>query len=143
MKNKATQLIGIMATVGFAALLSSCAVTTRSFEGTSETAVNTADASSEFTSSTFPRDVSQSQADRVDAFATANLDRLREDMARGEGEHLTAFSHLLNISPNHRTEFFALAKGKYPDVFRSEPTTPKEMVARLTTELDAYPGWRQ
>jgi hypothetical protein len=129
---------------GLMGLLSACAVTTRSTEGTSETLENTTDASSDFTSSTSPRDeVKHSDAQKVTQFASANLDRLKEDMARGGGEHLTAFAHLLGIKEMHQTEFFTVTRQNYPFLFSSEPTTSNDMLARLSTELDAYPTWRQ
>ena len=144
MINKTSIVIKTIAIVGSMALLSSCAVITKSTEGSTETFQNTSDVSTDFTSSTSARDKDKTgKAQQVDAFAMANLDRLREDMARGGGEHLTAFSHLLGIRETHQTEFFAFAKQKYSVVFSSEPTTAKDMVARLNLELNDYPGWRQ
>lgn len=124
--------------------LSACAITTRSTEGTSETFHNTSDASSEFTSSTSPRDDDKkADVQNVRQFASVNLDRLKEDMARGGGEHLTAFAHLLGIKEIHQPEFFRVSKQNYPKLFSPEPTTSEDMLARLETELDAYPTWRQ
>lgn len=128
---------------GIMALLSSCAVVTRSTEGSTETFENTSDASTELTSSTSPRDEDKDSANRkVKAYAAANLDRLREDMARGGGEHLTAFAHLLGIRDAHRAEFYSLARDRYPVLFSSEPTTSEVMLARLEVELSNHPDWR-
>ena len=137
-------LIRLIVVGSFMALLSSCAVTTKSTEGSSETFQNTSEASTKFTSSTSPRDEEkQGSAQNVKQFATVNLERLREDMARGNGEHLTAFAHLLGIKYSHQTEFFAVTKQNYPILFGSEPTTSEDMLARLDAELAAYPAWRQ
>jgi len=136
--------IRLIAVIGFMALVSSCAVTTRSTEGTSETFQNTSDASTEMTSSTSPRvDEKESDAQKAKRFATANLDRLQGDMARGGGEHLAAFAHLLGIRETHQGEFYAFTKQNYPLLFSSEPTTSEEMLARLDTQLEANPAWRQ
>jgi hypothetical protein len=136
--------IRLITVVGCMALLSSCAVFTRSTEGTSETLHNTTDVSTDFTSSTSPRDEDKnSEAQKVKAFAAVNIDRLKEDMARGSGEHLTAFAHLLGIKENHKSDFFTLTKQNYPVLFSSEPTTSEDMLARLNTELNDYPAWRQ
>lgn len=124
-------------------VLSACAVTTRSTEGTSETFHNTSDASTELTMSTSPRDEDKSDAQNVKEFASVNLDRLKQDMARGGGEHLTAFAHLLGIKENHQQEFFRVTKQNYPVLFSSEPTSSEDMLARLNSELEAYPTWRQ
>lgn len=142
MRGKALAAIMTL-TVGGSLVLSSCAVVTKSTEASTETFQNTTDVSTDFTSSTSERDKDKADMQRVNAYARVNLDRLREDMARGGGEHLAAFSHLLGINDAHQVEFFALAKGRYAVLFGSEPTTAPQMVARLTTELDHYPGWRQ
>ncbi len=124
-------------------LLSSCAVVTKSMEGSSETFQNTSEASTKFTSSTSPRDEEKtSDAQNIKLFAKVNIDRLREDIALGSGEHLTALAHLLGIKENHRAEFFAVTKRNYPTLFVSEPTSSDDMLARLNTELAAYPAWR-
>jgi hypothetical protein len=143
MLNK-TSLVKLIAIVGFTVMLSACAVTTRSTEATTETIENTSEASTDFTSSTSPRDEEKdSQAHKIKTFAAVNIDRLKEDMARGNGEHLTAFAHLLGIPEIHRAEFFALTKQKYPILFNSEPTTSEDMLAKLNTELNDHPGLRQ
>jgi hypothetical protein len=135
--------IRLIAVGSLLALVSACAVTTDSTKGTSETLQNTSEAATKFTSSTSPRDEDKaSDAQKVKRFAAVNLDRLREDMARGGGEHLTAFAHLLGVRENHQAEFFALTKQNYPILFGSEPTTSDEMVARLDRELAAYPAWQ-
>lgn len=140
----ATASTKLIVIASFMGLLSACAVTTRSTEGTSETLENTTDASSEFTSSTSPRNEARhSDPQRVTQFASANLDRLKEDMARGGGEHLTALAQLLGIKEIHRSEFFTVTRQNYPSLFGTEPTTSEDMLARLSTELDAYPSWRQ
>lgn len=136
--------IRLIAVLGFTALLSSCAVTTRSTEGTSETFQNTSEASTDMTSSTSPRDEEkESNAQKAERFAAANLERLQGDMARGGGEHLTAFAHLLGIKETRQGEFFSYTKQNYPLLFSSEPTTSADLLARLDTELEANPAWRQ
>jgi len=125
------------------ALFSSCAVTTDSTQGTFETLQNTTDASTKFTSSTSPRDEGKAKNEQdVRRFAAVNLDRLREDMARGSGEHLAAFAHLLGVREDRKAEFFAVTKKNYHVLFGSEPRTSDEMLARLDTELAGYPEWR-
>jgi hypothetical protein len=125
-----------------ALIMSSCAVTTKSSEGTTETFHNTTDASSELTSSTSPRAEESARDLKIKAFAAATIQRLQEDMARGGGEHLASFAYLLGIGTSHRPEFYALIREKYPVLFRN-PVTPEQLVARLDTELDAYPQWRR
>lgn len=127
----------------FIGIVSGCAVTTRSTEGTSETLQNTSDASTDFTSSTSPRDETRTEVQKAKQFASVNFDRLKEDMARGSGEHLTAFAYLLGVKETHQTDFFRLTKRDFPVLFASERATSDEMLAKLYTELDANPTWRR
>lgn len=143
MKNKAYSALKLIPVVGLMLITTSCAVTTRSFQGTSETLENTSDASTDFTSSTSIReDTKYDQNRQVLAYADSNLSQLREEMARGGGEHLTAFAYLLGIKESHQPEFFVLTKDKYSVLFSSEPTTANQLVARLNDELRDYPQWR-
>ncbi len=144
MKNKAYSALKLIPVVGLMLITTSCAVTTRSFQGTSETFENTSDASTDFTSSTSIREDKSYDMDRqVLAYADSNLNQLREEMARGGGEHLTAFAYLLGIKESHQPEFFALTKEKYSVLFSSEPTTGKQLVARVNDELRDYPQWQR
>ncbi len=125
-----------------ALLMSSCAVTSRTTQGTSETFQNTSEASTKFSSSTSPRSNKEMAREvKVKAFAAANIQRLEEDIARGGGEHLSSFAHLLGILDSHRAEFYAMTKQKYPVLFSSNPTTPEQLLARLDAELAVHPQW--
>lgn len=117
---------------GLALILTSCAFT----KTTTETVQNTSDASVEFTSSTSPRsDRRESSRARAVAFADANFDRLRAEMAVGNGEHLASLGFLLGVAEKHQQEFFVLTKNRFPSLFDSEQTTPEQLVARLDLEL--------
>lgn len=126
----------------FIAIVSGCAVTTRSTEGTSETLQNTTDASSDFTSSTSPRDETRRNDQKVKQFASVNRDRIREDAARGGGEHLAAFAYLLGVKQERQPEFFQAARENYSQLFASERTTD-DLVAQLSAEVEAHPTWRR
>ena len=144
MKQKAIVLLKILAIGGSLALLSSCAVTTRSFEGSTETLDNTTDTSTDATSSTSIREEHKNdQAQQVYAYAAANFDILKEEMARGSGEHLVAFGYLLGIKENHQAEFCAFTKQKYSALYSTETTSAREMVDRLNAQLKDYPEWRK
>ena len=123
--------------------ISSCAVTTDSTESSWETFANTSGASSDFTSSTSPGSTSGGSAEKVRMFARINFDRLRTDMAVGDGEYLASFAALLGISDSHQAEFFALTKEKFNTLFVSEQTSPDEMLSRLGDELSTHPDLRR
>ena len=43
---------------------------------------------------------------KVDVFVAINMDNLKVDLARGQGEYLEALSVLLAVAPDRRPEFF-------------------------------------
>ncbi|GFO58657.1 hypothetical protein GMST_09820 [Geomonas silvestris] len=137
-KPAATRLLLVGSFLG---IVSGCAVTTKSTEGTSETLQNTTDASSDFTSSTSPRDETSRNDQKVKQFASVNRDRIREDAARGGGEHLAAFAYLLGVKQERQPEFFQAARENYPTLFASQRSTD-DLVAQLSAEVDAHPTWR-
>ena len=51
---------------------------------------------------------------KVDVFVAINIDNLKTDLAKGQGEYLEAMSVLLSIAPHHRQEFAVLAQKEYP-----------------------------
>ena len=146
MQENALYQLRFLTVVIFMLCLSSCAFLEDFTKDSTETLQNTSEVSTDATSSTSHRDADknkQSDAQKIKTFAAVNLDRLKEDMARGSGEHLTAFAQLLGIKPSHQNDFFAVTKQNYPVLFSTEPTTSEDLLARLDTELNAYPTWRQ
>lgn len=98
--------------------------------------------SSDFTSSTSPGSSKSKSDEKAKAFANENLARLKEDMALGRGEYLTSLATLLEIPEDRRTQFFTLAKEKFPTLVSSEWTTSDELLAALDHELMMHPYLR-
>jgi len=69
---------------------------------------------------------------RLREFAAANLDRLARDMARGEGETLNTFAHLLGITEADRPTFNAFAKAHFAEIFAGDSVTEGEVLTSLT-----------
>lgn len=72
-------------------------------------------------------------------FAAANLDQLARDMARGEGETLGAFAHLLQVPAEQQGAFGAFAQDHFVDLFPNDGVTSNEMIDafyRLLAESD-------
>lgn len=82
---------------------------------------------------------SKSRQERAAEFAKANLERLRADMAAGEGEYLSSLAALLAIEPNRQPAFFKLTRDRFGALFPSERTGAAEMLAALERELQADP----
>ena len=76
-------------------------------------------------------------------FAKANLERLKQDMAAGQGEYLASLATLLDIEPQRQPEFFALTQSRFTALFPHQQTTATEMLAALDRELRADPRFGQ
>ncbi len=76
---------------------------------------------------------------KVDVFASANLDNLSQEMAQGQGEHLASLASLLGVPAEHQSEFFALTQTKYTAIFPTEQTTSNEMLVSLNGEMSTHP----
>ncbi|MCB1777247.1 MAG: DUF3015 family protein [Candidatus Competibacteraceae bacterium] len=72
-------------------------------------------------------------------FARVNLERLKQDMAAGQGEYLSSLATLLQIEPGRQPEFFAFTQEKFITLFPSDQTTTDEMLTALNRELRADP----
>jgi hypothetical protein len=80
---------------------------------------------------------------QVAEFANINLERLRNDMAAGQGEYLGSLATLLDVEPSRQPAFFALTQDKFTVLFPNERTTAAEMLATLNREMRADPRFGQ
>jgi hypothetical protein len=69
--------------------------------------------------------------EKVRDYASSNFDRLAEDMARGQGEHLEAFAHLLQIGEEDRAAFTALAQENFDVLIAHDNVTVAEFLTTL------------
>src|SRR5581483_11528688 len=77
--------------------------------------------------------------EKVNVFASTNLDSLSQEMAQGKGEHLASLASLMGVPADHQAAFFTLTQEKYTEIFKSEQTTSTEMLASLNSEMSARP----
>jgi hypothetical protein len=68
---------------------------------------------------------------RLRMFAGANLDNLARDMARGDGETLEAFAHLMNITEADQAHFFRFTQSHFGDIFAGDRVTAGDMLTSL------------
>ena len=66
-------------------------------------------------------------------YAEANLPSLKVEMARGQGENLTAFSQVMGCSD--APAFSQMAKAKYQSIFPSNSVDAQQMLSNLKTEI--------
>lgn len=76
---------------------------------------------------------------KVNMFASVNLENLSQEMAQGKGEHLASLASLMGVPAEHHSEFFSLTQEKYASIIPSENTTSTEMLVSLNHELSAHP----
>ena len=80
---------------------------------------------------------------QIAEFAQANLDRLKTDMAAGQGEYLSSLATLMAIAPNDQPAFFAIVQQKFTVLFPNDRTTAAEMLTALNQQLRADPHFGQ
>lgn len=71
--------------------------------------------------------------------ATNAFDSLKQEMAQGRGEHLTALATLLGVAPEDQPAFFAMVQEQYGTVLSSNDTTPVQMLQALQTVMTEHP----
>ncbi|HZS11701.1 MAG TPA: DUF3015 family protein [Nitrospirales bacterium] len=72
---------------------------------------------------------------KVSAFVTLNFENLKQDMARGDGEYLSALTTLMQVRDDKRAEFFGYVQSNYPAWISSQQTTPAELLVALNRDL--------
>lgn len=70
-----------------------------------------------------------------EAFAEANLDALRRDMARGQGEYLEAFASLLECEETVKSDLYAFAQDRFQATFPTEATTSLQALYAFKLQL--------
>jgi len=63
-----------------------------------------------------------------EAFAEVNFASLSQEMAKGQGEHLTAFAQLLGCPGDSVPQFGHLTQHNYTQIFTHEGMTPLDLV---------------
>lgn len=100
-------------------------------------------ASSDFSSSSSggssKKDGALQEEKKLSDFATVNFERLKKDMAAGNGEHLAALATLLRVPQEQQPAFFAFTQEKFPVLCPSGKATANEMVTALSRELATHP----
>ncbi len=80
---------------------------------------------------------------QITAFASVNLERLKTDMAAGQGEYLGSLATLMGIASSDQPAFFAITQQKFPVLFPTDRTTAAELLTALNQELRIDPRFGQ
>jgi len=97
----------------------------------------TIDTFAKFTSSTSPGEyfnadglVTDSQ--KAQLFAAVAFENIEQNIARGDGEYLTALVALLKIPADQQAAFRARAQSQYPTLFASDRRTAERLLSTLS-----------
>ena len=78
-------------------------------------------------------------AHELGVYAEVNFNNLSHEMAKGEGEYVTAFASLLGATDATRPALVRFFQERYAALFPSSTTTPAEMLETLGRELQQRP----
>jgi hypothetical protein len=75
----------------------------------------------------------------TEVFADVNLASLRQEMAAGQGEYVTAFASLLGASEATRPQMVRFFQTEYQTLFPSAETSSGDMLKTLSEKLASHP----
>jgi hypothetical protein len=78
-------------------------------------------------------------AEKVNVFAAINFDNLSQEMAQGQGEHLTSLATLMGIPADQHPAFFAMTQEKYATLVQAGETSPKAVVKAIHDAMVDHP----
>ena len=78
-------------------------------------------------------------SEKVNVFAAINFDNLAQEMAQGEGEHLTSLATLMGIPVAQQPAFFAMTQEKYTALVQEGETSPKAVVKAIHDAMVDHP----
>ncbi|MDH3503775.1 MAG: DUF3015 domain-containing protein [Nitrospirota bacterium] len=79
------------------------------------------------------------QNEKVNVFAAFSFDNLSQEMAQGQGEHLTSLATLMGIPVGQQPAFFAMAQEKYTTLVQDGETSPKAVVEAIHAAMVDHP----
>jgi len=77
--------------------------------------------------------------DQMTAFIGPNMDRLAQDMSRGEGETLTSLAHVIGIQDQDRLAFYALTQRNFDRIMPTDTVTAEEVVVSINAVMAEDP----
>jgi hypothetical protein len=78
-------------------------------------------------------------SEKVNVFAAVNFDNLAQEMAQGQGEHLTSLATLMGIPAEQHGVFFSMAQEKYTTLIQAGETSPKAVVKAIYGAMGSHP----
>ena len=76
---------------------------------------------------------------KTEFFVAATFENLAEDMARGQGEHLTALTVLLGVPPDHQQMFYTLVQERYRELIGRGEASPGALIKAVDEAMAGHP----
>jgi len=68
-------------------------------------------------------------------FVASNIDDLAQDIAQGNGQHLSSLASLIGIEDQDKDAFFSFTQDNFESIFKTETSTYKEVLAALDSTM--------
>jgi Protein of unknown function (DUF3015) len=78
-------------------------------------------------------------SEKTNVFAAINFDNLAQDMAQGQGEHLSSLATLMGIPAEQQPAFFAMTQERYVFFTQAGESSPAAMVKALNDAAATQP----
>jgi uncharacterized protein YceK len=127
--------MAFLSTLAVSLLLSGCSSLTDTIAASTQTFTDTTKSSSEVSTNASKSTPETAKLKQAVDFAAINWMQLSENMASGEGEHLSAMADLLGVKPTQKPAFYRMTKAKFSVLFPTTETTPEQLVNSLTAEI--------
>lgn len=73
-------------------------------------------------------------------YAEANMEELKVDMAKGQGEYVSIFSDALGCPESLKQEFVNVSKENYSSIFSKSEVTPEELISNVKQVIKNAPA---
>lgn len=77
-------------------------------------------------------------SEKVNVFTALNFDNLSQEMAQGQGEHLTSLATLMGIPQEQHQDFFAMTQEKYTTLVQAGESSPKAVVKAMHDAMQGH-----
>ncbi|CAI4033741.1 hypothetical protein DNFV4_04183 [Nitrospira tepida] len=76
---------------------------------------------------------------KVTTFASLNFENLAQEMAQGEGQHLSSLAALMGVPAEHQALFFAMTQDRYTSLIRGGESSPVALIKALNDAIAGHP----
>jgi len=77
--------------------------------------------------------------EKATMFAQMSFENLSQEMAQGQGEHLTSLATLMGVPVEHQAEFFAMMQERYLAFIEAGDSSPAALLEALHEAITHHP----